>query len=258
MKRASMILILLALVMRTSAQGIMNDVPVETMKDLYTIHAKLVDKITGKPAAGKTGYVSVPGRVFEFRMATSDSAGNVVFLLKNYESARQLVFQTDALKDSNIVFELREPIAAKFPTEKYPSRINEVGDTLPFFGKADKDYFLDDYVRFPTMEEVLREYVLEVRVRKQRDRFRIEVLNVPYYNVFFTREPLVLLDGVPVFDTNILMAIDPLKIRNIQVVSRKYYFGTKVLYGIVSLSSYDGDLGGYPMPSQALVRDVNH
>jgi hypothetical protein len=256
MKRWLTISLFSLLFCQTFAQGDMNDVPVQTVKDLYTIHAKLIDKTTGKPAGGKTGYVSVPGRVFEFRMATSDSAGNIVFLIKNYESARQLVFQTDESKDSNLVFELRNPIAEKFPAEKYPTRIKEVGDTLPFFGKADRDYLLDDYVRFPTMEEVLREFVLEVKVRKQRDRFRIEVLNVPY-NVFFNTEPLVLLDGVPVFDTNVLMAIDPLKIRNIQVVSKKYYFGSKVLNGIVSFTSYDGDLAGYSIPHQAQVRDVN-
>lgn len=238
------------------AQHIMNDVPVQTMNDLYSIKAKLIDRSTGMPAAGKTGYVSVPGRVFEFRTATSDSLGNIIFLIKNFGSARQLVFQTNVVTDSNLVFELKDPIAEKFVAEKYPARIKEVGDTLPFFGKADKDYLLDDYVRFPTMEEVLREFVAEVRVRKQRDKFRIEVLNVPY-NLYFVNEPLILLDGLPVFDTNILMAIDPLKIRNIQVVAKKYYFGTKVLSGIVSFTSYDGDLAGYAIPRQAQVRDVN-
>lgn len=239
------------------AQHNMNDIPVQTMRDLFTVRAKLVDSTTGLPAAGKTGYVSVPGRVFEFRMATSDSLGNIIFLIKNFPSARQLVFQTNTLTDSNIVFELKDPIAEKFATEKYPVRISEVGDTLPFFGKSDKDYLLDDYTRFPTMEEVLREFVFEVRVRKQRDGYRIEVMNMPY-RVFFDSEPLILIDGLPVFDTNTLMSIDPMKIRNVQVVARKYYFGSQVLNGIVSFTSYDGDLAGYPIPRQAQVRDVNH
>ena len=256
MRSYFMISVLIVLCVQSAAQQ-MNNVPIETMKDLYAIEAKLVNRITGKPEAGKTAYVSVPGRLFEFRMAVSDSAGIVKFLLKNFESARQLIFQTNVISDSNIVFELEEPIAKKFESDKYPRRIKEVGDTLPFFGKADKDYLLDDYVRFPTMEEVFREFVAEVRVKKQRDRFKIEVLNVPY-NLHFDTEPLVLLDGVPVFDTNILLGIDPLKIRNIQVVANKYYFGSKVLDGIVSLSSYDGDLAGYTIPPQAQVRDVNH
>ena len=238
------------------AQNLMNDIAVETLKDLYTIHARLVDRITGLPAPGKTAYVSVPGRLFEFRVATSDSSGNLIFLVKNFESARQLVFQTNTLSDSNLVFELKDPVAEKFAAEKFPARIKEVGDTLPFFGKADKDYLLDDYVRFPTIEEVLREFVFEVRVRKQRDRYRLEVLNFPFH-LFFENEPLILLDGLPVFDTNILLALDPLKIRNIQVVSKKYYFGSNVYSGIISFTSYDGDLAGYTIPRHALVKDVN-
>ena len=257
MKIIIFILFHIVFIEHAHAQQLMNDVPIQTMRDLHIIRARLVDKSTGQPARNVTAYVSVPGRVFEFRTAVSDSMGNVVFLVKNYPSARQLVFQTNILTDSNVVFELNDPIAEKFVAEPYPTRIKEVGDTLPFFGKSDKDYLLDDYVRFPTMEEVLREFVAEVRVRRQRDRYRLEVLNVPY-KLFFENEPLILLDGVPVFDTDILLAIDPLKIRNIQVVAKKYYFGSKVLSGIVSFTSYDGDLAGYQIPRQAQVRDVNN
>ncbi|MBL7697908.1 MAG: hypothetical protein JNK79_07105 [Chitinophagaceae bacterium] len=232
-------------------------VTVETFKPLYTVKVRLVDKTSGQPAAGQTAYVTVPGPVFELRTATSDKSGNATFLLKNLDQPRQLIFQVDNLADSNVTFELDNPIAERFNTEKYSGRVRQVGDTLAFFGKADKEYLLDDYVRFPTMEEVLREFVAEVRVRRSRNRFRIEVLNTPFQNVFFDSEPLVLLDGVPVFDTNKLMEIDPLKIRLIQVVARKYYFGSAVFSGIVSLSSYDGDLAGYQLPHQAVVRDFN-
>src|SRR5689334_4921801 len=105
MKAGYLIILILFSCVHGFAQTLMDDVEVQTMKNLYTIHAKLIDKTTGKPAAGKTGYVSVPGRVFEFRMATSDSLGNIVFLIKNYESAKQLIFQTDEVTDSNVVFE---------------------------------------------------------------------------------------------------------------------------------------------------------
>lgn len=244
-------LLFLQLVAR--AQGL----TVETMKPLVTVHGKLVNRTTGLPAAGKTAYVTVPGPVFEMRTATSDNSGNITFLLKNVDQPRQLIFQVNNVVDSNVTFEIAEPFAEKFKAEKYPSRIREVGDTLPFFGKGDKEYLLDDYVRFPTMEEVMREFVSEVRVKKTKSGFRIEVINTPFQNIFFDSEPLVLLDGLPVFDTNLLMAIDPLKIRAINIVARKYYFGSSVFSGIVSLSSYDGGFAGYQLPRQALVRDFN-
>lgn len=231
-------------------------IKVETTKPLLSLKAKLVDKTTGKPVGRTLAYLTIPGPVFEMRTATSDMDGNVTFLLKSPDAPRQLIFQTNSLTDSNIVFELGEPLAQTLQTDKYPMKMREVGDTLPFFGKADHEYLLDDYVRFPTMEEVMREFVQEVRVRKVRNGFHLEVMNEPHL-VYFDTEPLVLLDGIPVFDTNVLMAIDPLKIRSIQVVSRKYYFGTSVLSGIISFSSYNGDLAGYQLPGHALVRDFN-
>ncbi len=36
------------------------------------------------------------------------------------------------------------------------------------YGKADEHFNLDDYTRFPVMEEVMREYVPGVLVRKKR------------------------------------------------------------------------------------------
>lgn len=246
-----MIILLVVAGLNARAQNI----EVFTVKNLHTVTTKVKDKSSGQPAAGRHLYLSVPGPVFDFRVATTDADGNAVFLVKNIERSKQVIIQANNVTDSNLVIETTTPIAKVFEGDGHAARVNEVGDTLPFYGKADKDYVLDEYVRFPTMEEVLREFVLEVKVKKSKDRFRIEVLNVPY-NVFFDREPLVLLDGIPVFDTNVLMALDPLKIRNIQVVSRKYYFGSMVLPGIVSLNTYDGTLAGYQLPPAAVVREI--
>lgn len=41
----------------------------------------------------------------------------------------------------------------------------------PFYGVADKIYFLDDYTRFPKMEDVIREFVPEVFLRKRKRVF---------------------------------------------------------------------------------------
>jgi hypothetical protein len=224
------------------------------MKDLYVINARLVNT-DGTAAKGKIAYMSVPGRQFEFRTAVSDSSGRLKFLVKNLHLAKQVIFQTNSITDGKIKFEFDDTLARRFDATKYAKRIKEIGDTLPFYGKADKDYLLDDYTRFPTMDEVFREFIAEVRVRKSRDRYRMEVINLPY-RIFFTGEPLILLDGVPVFDTNIIMALDPLKIRNIQVVSRTYYFGELLLKGIVSITTYDNDLAGYQLPPEAQVRDI--
>ena len=44
-------------------------------------------------------------------------------------------------------------------------------DSAKFFGNPHKTYLLDDYTRFATMEETIREYVMEVFVSKRRSDF---------------------------------------------------------------------------------------
>jgi hypothetical protein len=66
----------------------------------------------------------------------------------------------------------------------------------------------------------------------------------------------VLLDGIPIFDVDKLMELDPLKLKKIDVIARKYYLGQLLNYGIVSLFSFDRDLAGYQLPTQALVAEI--
>ncbi|MEJ7740668.1 MAG: TonB-dependent receptor plug domain-containing protein [Chitinophagaceae bacterium] len=125
-------------------------------------------------------------------------------------------------------------------------------DTTAFYGIPDKKYLLEDYTRFPTMEEVLREYVTGVDVRKQGQNFHISVRDIPN-STNFEDDPLVLLDGVPVFDMNKIVSFDPLKIKSLEVVNRKYYFGNVVNSGILNYSTYTGDLAGFELDANAAV-----
>lgn len=233
----------------------MDEVAMETSRDLYMIHAKLIDKRTGTGAAGKRAFVSIPGPQFEMLTTLSDSAGNLVFLMRDIDQSKQLIFQTNTAFDSIYTFEFGRSLE-KFPSRRVQDASEWPVDTLPFYGKADKEYLLDDYVRFPTMEEVMREYVFEVALRKQKEEFRFRVLNTPF-QTYFDEDPLILLDGIPVFDMDRLMALDPLKIRKLEVVARKYFLGSLICNGIVSFSSYNGDLAGYTLPREAAVRDIS-
>ena len=52
-------------------------------------------------------------------------------------------------------------------------------DTTDFYGLPDKRYHLDDYTRFPNMEEILGEYIPEVRVRNPgSEDVKLQVLNL--------------------------------------------------------------------------------
>jgi hypothetical protein len=190
-------------------------------------------------------------------MATdvTNDKGELNFVLKDMDQPKQLIFETGVKNDSGFVFSLAPQYVSKLPL---PAGVDSfpVYDTTAFYGYPDKTYLLDDYTRFPTMEEVFREFVFEVKPRKSDGGFRLFVLNLPY-RIYFEDSPLVLLDGVPVHNADKVMQLDPLKLRKIEIVARKYYLGTAVYSGIISLFSYTGDLGGYALPASAMVKDYD-
>lgn len=126
-------------------------------------------------------------------------------------------------------------------------------DSSAFWENNYKTYLLDNYTRFTTVEEVLREYVTEVNIQKSQGHFHIKVLGPDGY--YLAEEPLVLLDGVPVFNPDKVFTIDPIKIRRLDDVKVPYYWGPTSNFGILSFTSYKTDFGGFELDPRAVVLD---
>ncbi|MCW3113430.1 MAG: hypothetical protein JWR18_1826 [Segetibacter sp.] len=248
------------------------------------VTGKVLDKRTGSPANNITAFLSVPGQNFQFASAVSNSKGELLFNVRKFYGSNELIAQTNYMEDSNYRIDLMSPFSDKFSNHPpsqlalaskwkeqlqnrnlnaqvenaYLKQVKQQfslpvdADTSHFYGKPDKRYYLDDYTRFTTMEEVMREFVAEVRVRRQSAFYNFKVKR-PNSLSFFDSDPLVLLDGVPVFNVNKIMETDPLKIKKIDIINHKYYSGSHVTDGIISYSSYDGDLGGYKLDPNSLI-----
>ncbi len=57
-------------------------------------------------------------------------------------------------------------------------------DSNTFYVTPDEKYMLDDYTRFQTMEEVLREYVRSMKVNRRGDNFQIYPCQQSYQKIF--------------------------------------------------------------------------
>jgi hypothetical protein len=75
----------------------------------------------------------------------------------------------DNLKDPLLNYSIGVQVQNSFTGEKLKQFYTPWVDSSAFFGTPDNQYNLDDYTRFSTMEEVLREYVYEVLVRRQKE-----------------------------------------------------------------------------------------
>ncbi len=250
----------------------------------HIITGRVTDKQSGKPAKGITAYLTVPGEKFHFSSSVSNPNGMVFFDVKKLYGTGNIIIQTNHLQDSVYRVDITSPYSDQFantPTppfdlpEKWKDQLldrvsyfqvqnaysngktqkfflPDDADTSAFYGAEDKTYYLDDYTRFATMEEVMREYVTEVQIRKIRGEFHYRVSNNPY-KTFFDDDPLILIDGAPVFNADKIITFDPLKIKKVDIITRKYYQGAKAFDGIVSYSTYQGDLGGFQLDPNSLI-----
>ncbi|MDQ1085778.1 hypothetical protein [Siphonobacter sp. SORGH_AS_1065] len=233
----------------------------------HIVFGKVTD-MNRNPVKGAAVFMNAPGRDLWLYPAISDSAGRVFFEMRHFSGLNEVVVQpADSLHQVELESSFSDQYSSRslpgfaFNPKEQESLLNRsidmqvrnaymplytnavASDTAYFYGKADRTYYLDAYTRFPVLEEVMREYVPEVDVRRSQGRFRFLMVGRTEYN--FTTPPMVLLDGVPMFELNKLLAIDPLKIKRLDIVNKRYVLGSAVFSGIVSFMSYKGDIAGY-------------
>ncbi len=127
-------------------------------------------------------------------------------------------------------------------------------DSLMFYGHPDFVYRLDDFTRFPTMEEVLREYVIEVIVQKRSKGYYFESITRNRLGVPTVHRPVTLLDGVPI-SADAAIKVNPLKIERIDIIPKRYFMGTAFFDGIISIKTYSGSLGELELDAGVLPVD---
>ena len=250
----------------------------------HIINGRVID-VSGKPIPGVTTYLSSPGKNIQLYTSKSKEGGEIQFEMEYFFGTKRIIAQAETDKISTYRIEMKNPFVEKFASYPLPvfqphprdelrllersvamqaqdiyhnEKVNRFAtptfDSLSFYGKADETYFLEDYTRFPTMEDVLREYVPGVLVRKRKDIFYFKVPDNLNKSIF-KENPLVLLDGIPVFDLNKIMAFDPLKVKKLEVLTRKYYLGYSSFSGVVSFTTYRGDLAGFELDPQSIAVD---
>lgn len=251
------------------------------------ITGKLTDTRTGGPGKGIEVYLSVPGTRTQFTSAFTNDEGQVRLELQDFYGGQEIIAQTDPTRDSTYRIDIQNPYVETYTNDRpiAPYRLprgdsgvltdrdvamqvlNRYGgeklkkfhlparaDTTLFYDRPDYSYLLDDYTRFTTMEEVMREYVTLMLVQRRGGHYHLPLFEIPY-NQFFDSDPLILLDGVPVFNIDSLMLLDPLKVKRLQTLQRKVFMGSTFFPGIMNWTTYKGDLGGYILDPHATVVD---
>jgi hypothetical protein len=245
----------------------------------HLVTGSVIDRRTGKPAPQIPAYLSIVGKRTQFYPSISDQKGQVRFEMKEMMGSSEIIVQTNNTRDSLYRIDINNPFAETYaqrnmppfrflPTYANTLLHNSIGmqvqniytadkrrkfndpqlDTVPFF-KPDATYYLDAYTRFITVEEVLREYVNFMDVLHERGKLHVYLIDMTSQvfmrtkqTRYFVTDPLVLVDGVPMFDITHLMAMDPRKIRKLEILNHREFVKGSYFDGVLNWQTYTADL----------------
>jgi hypothetical protein len=252
----------------------------------HIIYGRVINNRTGNLVADADCFLSVPSSPFGLYMARSDKNGIARFDVKDYYGPNEIIAQVSEKDKKQYRIDLMSPFASEAPASNLPvfsiskDKENELlrksigmqsqniyaadsirryispvqSDTLPFFGKAEFSYLLDDYKRFTTMEEVLREYVTRVNVVLRNGKLYLSVFDEQTQQIYHDGV-MLLLDGVLLNDYNAIFSYDPLKVKKLDVIPRRYIFGSRVFSGVLSFETQDGKFNAFDLDPDLIAVD---
>lgn len=230
-------------------------------------------KGTNVPAIDKTVAISIPGQDFLLKYAKTEAQGNFyTYLNREYDANLAIVQVLKEEVSYDISIKKQSPLdysALKFNTYKVspnqkkailersvynqienayftfkPDTILSVKDTDPFIGGNPEVYQLDDYTRFPTLEETLVEVVDNVWVRNENGKNSLWVrqnVDPTKRDEFINLPPLVLIDGVLIADHGRILNLNAYTIKTIKTVRDQFVLGSSEYLGMVVLETIKGD-----------------
>ncbi len=194
-------------------------------------------------AASLTGLSLPIGMISPYATLLPQALPHLIFHYKRSEvEARSLAMQRHQIA---ITPAKRELQLGDYADETAEDGVPLDYDDKVFGNKPDQSYNLDEYRQFLTIREVLIEYVKCVRSRKTDGvpQLYVRKEDEKYDNSW---PAMVLIDGMPVIDTERLLKYDARRIQYINIYGDMYTFGNGVYNGILSFITRSGRLTNYP------------
>ncbi|MDR2914808.1 MAG: hypothetical protein LBV74_08265 [Tannerella sp.] len=235
----------------------------------HIISGRITDVLTGQPPVNENvysllGFIGDQVRTFGAMM---DGNNNVRFITRRISGVQELAVTSVALSDKKCRVDIETPFALHSEKTLSPYVLNPdwekqllqrsvglqvqhayLGDSIDrmdttysyFQWKPDRSYILDEYTRFTTMEEIVIEFIPSLRFRRYNNKRFLSVL-LNDNDAFSLGNTLVLLDGIPIIDHEIIFNYNPLLLYKIDVYRDKFVFGNKRFEGMVFLTTYKRD-----------------
>jgi hypothetical protein len=110
-----------------------------------------------------------------------------------------------------------------------------------FYGEPDNTILLSDYIELTTLREVFKEIVPGASTVTRNGKSNLRLIN-SHPDASFTSSPLVIVDGVPIYDFDKILEIKSSEIEKIEVLNTRYFISDLIIEGIINIVSKKGNL----------------
>ena len=118
-------------------------------------------------------------------------------------------------------------------------------------------YHLDDYTRFPSVREILVEFIPELSLKKVRDKWMMQLVITDAVQSRFekTDNIVVMMDGVILSDLNLLLEFDAMLIEDVDIYMQTFLCGKIPFHGLVNFITKKNYVTALHFPANVRVVD---
>jgi hypothetical protein len=243
---------------------------------------RVVNPDNQQPVSNTRVFLSTQDTVANLQYVITSNEGKFCFLLNDYFDNKNLVLNLPDIKRGRIElinkFELKEPFElsgcyADSLFKKYLIKSQnivkiqkiynietkqEVANEHVVHGVAPMVYppvtdpvYPADFVSLPDFVEISREILPLLKTRKRGDSYEARIVNLSNTG-FFTKDPLIFLDGVPINSINQIINLGSDKIRKVETVGYERYDGNFFYHGILAVYSHKQEINNIVWETPAL------
>ncbi len=237
----------------------------------HLISGSISSRTTGQPLVNTEISLAYVGKYARCLFSRTDEKGEFNFIV-NEDGPNEIVIQPLLPEPGGYYVDIDQPFSTEFSSLKLPglyldsswvSDINnviigmqinniyepyrqingEVSKISPrdFYGKPENSVRMSDYIELTTVQEVVKEIIPNVYTLKQNGKYDFILVN-KFRGEPFENKPLILLDGIPVYDVEKVLNIDSKEIERADITNTRYFFSNNVFDGIVSFITKKGNL----------------
>ncbi len=248
-----------------------------------TLSGSVTERGTNEPAPYAVVYLSSLGGDNEFYATYADGQGKFYFALNDGEGETDYFISSSLEERTDVALRVDQDFSAEqVALPSYPLRsvrsdpevvrrmaLNaQVRDqyrtaappqmgTGPevngrwFYGTPDVTVRFGDFIQLPALEEYFNEVIPQVALRRNGGSRSMSVRG-PHPDLQYF-PPLVMVDGVAVFDVASVLEISPRAVDRVEIVTAPYIRGNVTFGGIVHLITTNGNMGTMDLPASGLL-----